>query len=228
MTTSIALATCLFELSAAGGGAQAPGATAAYRGYPLGASLASVVATSGARDPRPKTQHERPERLQTFEWRAGYSALDDVEADPVRDIQFYFVADELYRIDIRYDRDRTLGLTSGDLVDAISLTYGQAQPEGAPRGAGLRAIAADMMVVRQWALPAGSLALFRGIDTPEYVLVLVSTPLSTRAAGALRAAERLDVIEAPQRAIDARKQDARDAADARERARARNKPAFRP
>jgi hypothetical protein len=228
MTKRLLIATCVIGLSVGGGSARAQDTGPRYRNYALGDGLASVVAASGARDARTKTLHERPERLQSLEWRAGYADPSDPMADPVRDLRFYFVGDQLYRIEVHYDRNRTLGLTSADLVEAIDATYGASLAVPTSRAAVLRDVAGDMAVVRQWRLPDATLTLFGGVDTPDYMLVLMSTPLAARAAAATREAERLDAIEAPKRAIDAQRKDVLDAQDAKQRARARNKPAFRP
>ena len=76
--------------------------------------------------------------------------------------------------------------------------------------------------------PESFLTLVRGSYTPEFQLILVSKPLSTRARTAVREAIRLDAIEAPRREAEQRKKEAGDASAARDKTRIANKAAFRP
>src|SRR5689334_13105626 len=69
-----------------------------YRAYALESSLASVVASSGARATDAKTLHERPATIQELQWRAPYLGSRDTLADPVRAITFSFYNDALYRV----------------------------------------------------------------------------------------------------------------------------------
>lgn len=222
------MATCLVGVCVSAEATRAQGGGARYRDYALGDSVAAVVEASGVRDPLPRTLHERPERLQTLERRARYAYPSDGNADPVRDLQFSFVGNQLYRLQVHYDRDRTFGLTSADLVEVISAAYGASPEAPGPRAAIVHDVAGDMAVVRQWPLPEATLTLFAGMDTPDYMLVLESTALGVRAATATQEAARLDRLEAPKRASDARTKEVRDSQDVKERARAKNKPAFRP
>ena len=94
-----------------------------YRAYALESSLASIAKTSGARDSDLRTLHVRPSRIQELEWRAPYVMPGRAPVDPVRSVVFSFYDDQLYRVVVTYDRDRTEGLTDRDVFDAISATY---------------------------------------------------------------------------------------------------------
>ena len=72
------------------------------------------------------------------------------------------------------------------------------------------------------------MTLIRGSYPPEFQLILISKPLSTRARSAIREAVRLDAIEAPRRESEQRKKEAGDASAARDKTRITNKAAFRP
>lgn len=202
--------------------------TATYRGYTLGESLSSVVATSGERYSEPRTLHTRPVLMQTFAWRAPFGDPDDRDADPVRDMMFAFVNDQLYRIDVHYDRDRTRGLVAADLVDSIAHVYGAPRlPQ--PRAAGMVLANGDAAaLVSQWRLPGATLTLLQGASAPEFALVLRSTALGAAAEAGARESARLDAVEAPRREADAHRKNVEKAKNASSEARARNKPAFRP
>jgi len=200
-----------------------------YRAYALESSLDSVVAASGARAADAKTLHERPATIQELEWRAPYVDSRNVLADPVREISFTFYNDALYQVVVNYDRDRTEGLTNGDIVESLSAVYGApvlAAPR--PRTSPPADRFPDSVVVARWENADSLLTLLRGSYTPEYQLILVSKSLSARARTAVREAVRLDAIEAPRREAAQREKEAGEAGAARDKARIANKASFRP
>lgn len=219
---ALAIAGALATASAA----QDPPAT--YRDYSLGESLSSVIATSGARHTQPRTLHTRPALVQTFEWRAPYGDPNDRDADPVRGLVFSFVDDQLYRIDVQYDRDRTRGLMAADLVDSIGQVYGTPRPLPSGTSGAVLSNGDAATVVARWQLAGATLTLLQGVSAPEFSLVLRSAALGATADAGVRASARLDALEAPRRAADAIRKSAESAKSETSEARARNKPAFRP
>lgn len=202
-----------------------------YRGYVLESSVASVIKVADARDYETKTIHQRPARIQEVEWRAPYAPLDGSPADPVRLVRFSFYEDQLYRIVVTYDRDRTEGLTDDDLIESLSEIYGL--PLLPSRGTGLAALpaevsAADVTIVSRWEDTGALLTLTQNTYPRHYQLVLISKALSERADAANMESGRLDALEAPQRELDRREKAASEARLASEKARAINKAAFRP
>jgi hypothetical protein len=197
-----------------------------YRGFVLESSLESVVATSGARAPDVKTLHERPAKIQELHWRTPYASSGAAMADPVRGAVFTFYDDALYQVVVNYDRDRTNGLTSTEVIESLSALYGE--PVLKSSRTRPAATLPDVAVVAQWDGPASSLTLLRDAYSTEFQLVLVSKALGTRARTAIREAGRLDAIEAPRRELAERKKEVADAADARDKIRTTNKAAFRP
>jgi hypothetical protein len=200
-----------------------------YRAYALDSSLDSVLVASGARVSDAKTLHERPAMIQELEWRAPYADSRNTAADPVREISFTFYNDALYQVIVNYDRDRTEGLTNGDIVESLSATYGvptlaTARTRMSPPAAAL----ADSIVLARWENAESLLTLVRGSYTPEFQLILISKSLSTRARTGVREALRLDAVEAPRREAEQRKKEAGDTSAARNKTRIANKAAFRP
>jgi hypothetical protein len=197
-----------------------------YRAYVLDSSLDSVVLASGARAADAKTLHQRPATIQELEWRAPYADSRNTQADPVRDMSFTFYNDALYRVIVNYDRDRTEGMTDGDIVESLTAAYGvptlaSARTRTSPPPA---EAFPDSIVVARWENAESLLTLIRRSYTPEFRLILISKPLSARAQNAVREAIRLDAIEAPRREAEQRKKEAGDASVARDK----NKAAFRP
>ena len=197
-----------------------------YRAYILESSLESVLTDSGVGATVVKTVHERPATIHELEWRAPYLSSDRDLADPVHDITFAFYNGTLYQIIVSYARDRTDGLTSNDLIESLSATYGSpvarlaiSRPATALR---------DTVVLAQWENNGSSATLLRDTYSSEFQLILISKVLSARARDAIREAIRLDAIEAPRRELEQRKKEAADATAAREKTRTTNKAAFRP
>src|SRR6476659_6724298 len=93
-----------------------------YRDYVLESTFDQVMAVSGAREADSKILHERPARIQQLEWRAGYASSGAEQVDPVRRLTFSFVDNALYQVVVSYDRDRTDGLTTADLIASLTET----------------------------------------------------------------------------------------------------------
>jgi hypothetical protein len=199
-----------------------------YRNYVLESSFDAVIAASGARPANVKVLYERPARIRELDWRPAYSGTFTAKPDPVRQIMFTFVDEALYQVVVAYDRDRTDGLTNADVIESLTTTYGAPMPAAPRSRAAADESPFDGVVVARWESAAASITLFRSAYTPEMQLVLISKPLGTRALNAIRESKRLDVIEAPRRAIEQRKKEAADADAAREKTRSTNKGAFRP
>ena len=200
-----------------------------YRAYALDSSLDSVVAASGARPADVQTLHTRPATIQELTWRAPYVSSTAPLADPVRDITFSFYNAGLFQVVVTYDRDRTEGLTTKDVLEAVSAMYGVPAPGSARTGTPpSREAFPDSIVLARWESAESLVTLVRGSYTQEYQLILISKPLSTRARAAIREAVRLDAIEAPRRESEQRKKESLDASTAREKLRLVNKAAFRP
>jgi len=202
-----------------------------YRGYALESSIASTVKIGGSRESDIKTLHERPSRIQELEWRAPYVRSQGTMVDPVRTLLLGFIDNQLYRIAVTYDPERTAGLTTKDVVDSISATYGSpvvASPRAA-RSLAASEVPADVRTVAQWEDVSSLLTLTQTSSyLPQFQLVLLSKALGASAQVAIKESSRLDKQEAPQRAIDQRKKDVDDALEATEKARVANRAAFKP
>ena len=92
-----------------------------YREAEIGSTLLSVATLCGLAPADANLVHKRPAIIQDLEWRPALFLSGGTEQqDPVRDIQFSFYNDQLFRIVVNYHRDRILGLTDPDLVEALS------------------------------------------------------------------------------------------------------------
>jgi hypothetical protein len=222
------LAVCLAAVVVGATGASAQ-PLSAYRDYAFGASVDAIVAQTASQQMSVTTVHQRPAKIQRLEWFAGYTP-DGPGSDPVRGIVFGFVDDQLYEMVVTYDTRRTAGLTTSDVVAALSTSYGEPLPADrrAARAPRVAAMGIDTVVAASWRDATGTLSLYRNLYAGEYQLLLRSTALATRAAAAAATAEQLDRIDGPRLEREQRLREAEAAKAAAEKARVANKAAFRP
>jgi hypothetical protein len=196
---------------------------AVYRGFAFGSSVEATAKLAGTKMSGVRTVHTRPARIEEFDWEPGaYSQVDSV-----RDGLLRFYNGQLFQIVVTYDRQRTEGMSTADMIDSISATYGAATRPTADIP--MKSIYGDVArVLARWENPAYIYDLVRTGDQTSFALILRSKQLDSLATDAIVAAEKLDAKEAPERA-DAlqRKLDA-ETRVALEKARATNKSSFRP
>ena len=89
-----------------------------YRDFPLGGDLLSVCALAKVPASEAKTIHLRPAVIQELEWRPPYvmSGSTAPQNDPVQQVVFSFYNDQLFRLVINYDRQRTDGMTDASYM----------------------------------------------------------------------------------------------------------------
>lgn len=200
-----------------------------YREFEFGMDLAAIAKRADANPSDAKVIHQRPAVIQELAWQPRLYLGSTPQADSVRSILFSFYNGELYRIVVSYDRYRTEGLTTKDMVEAISARYGTATKPSAEITFSSSQVYNDSeVVIARWESPQYSFNLFRSSYQPTFGLVGYSKRLDGLARAAVVEAIRLDEQEAPQREIERQKeQDAKDRAG-QAKARLANKPNFRP
>jgi len=193
-----------------------------YRQFRLDSDLAGIAAQAGTSPDLAELSHQRPARIEQLSWRPG-------SADSVKGIQFSFYNGQLYRVLVDYDRYNTEGLTAHDMIEALSQTYGPAAaPAEESTIPSTYGGAETVPVIARWEDSNWTFDLVRFKYEPSFALAGYSKELRAQAQDAVDEAIRLDRLEAPQRAIQER-QDEADAKRAEpEEARRLNKPGFRP
>ena len=96
-----------------------------YRDFQLGTDLSTVAKQAGMDPSQAKTIHLRPALIQELTWRPQPLGPSS-KAEAVSEVLFSFYDGELFQITVNYDRYATEGLTTADIVEAISATYGMA------------------------------------------------------------------------------------------------------
>jgi hypothetical protein len=203
-----------------------------YREFELGGDLPSVSALTSVAVTEAKIIHRRPVLMQELEWRRPYfsSGSTDPQTDPVRQIVFSFYDNQLSRMLVDYDRDRTAGMTDADMIDAISTAYG---PPVKPGSIKARAVPSELedksdTPVERWGDADYSVVLYRSSYASGFRLIVTSPRLDALARTADAQAIRLDEREAPQREIARQKKEMEEIRVSQAKARLANKAAFRP
>jgi len=204
-----------------------------YRGFRLGADLASVSALTGVPVSEAKTVHARPGVMQELEWRPRYSFTGAVptQPEPVQQMVFSFFNDQLFKVVVDYDRERTEGMTDADMIEGISTEYGAPLLKVTlkkPSAVESQRDETSGPPVARWGDADYSVVLFHSSYAPGFRLVVISTRLEGLARAAGAQALRLDEREAPQRELARQKKEAEATRVSQEKARLPNKAAFRP
>ena len=111
-----------------------------YRSFVLGSALSSVSAQVKAAASDATVVHARPALMQDLKWRLPYfvDGSSQPQTDTVEQIVFSFYNDQLFKLAIDYDRQRTAGMTAADMAAALSETYGSGGEGQAAGDFGLR------------------------------------------------------------------------------------------
>ena len=226
MTRSGALLVAALVLSAVAVHGQASGH---YRDFQLGANLDSIAALSGASASDASTVRDHPVVLRDLQWRRPYS-VGSGTTDSVQQIAFSFFNDQLFRMVVDYDRQKTEGLTDADMIEALSTMYGTTVKPivKAANGPIDRIDQESGTRIAKWGNADFAVVLYRTSYESGFRLVVTSTRLIVRVRTAEAQAARLDEREAPQRERARQKKEADDARVAHEKARLANKASFVP
>jgi hypothetical protein len=198
-----------------------------YRVFEFGSSVVNVARLAGI-SAEPRVVHQRPEIIQELMWLPVSVAPSDGAADSVRKVIFTFYNDQLSRIVVSYDRERTQGLTSEDLVEAVSAMYGVTTPLA--QGITFQVIppATQEKFVAQWEDPQYSVTLFRSSYLSTFGLVLLSKRLDGLAKVASAEAILQDDREAPEREVERQRTLTPENRLSQDAARRANKAIFKP
>ena len=204
-----------------------------YREFQLRSDVATVLLITGLKTPEVKAIHQRPAVIQELRWRPRYavSRSPAAEANATEQIIFTFYNDQLFRLTVEYDSERTKGLTDQDMTEAISAIYGPAVTPTLSRTRPAPALyeEAPGTPVARWGDATDSLMLYRSSSyATRFKLVMTAEPLAALARTAAARAGVLDDREAPQREAAREKQEADDRRAGEEKARSTNKAIFQP
>jgi hypothetical protein len=196
-----------------------------YRGFSLGASLATVLKQTEQRPIDVKVIHTRPALLQELTWWPPTVPGTSYRADSVEQMLFSFCNGELYKISVTYDTSSTQGLTAGDMVESISAKYGPATTLQPNADSVLNErFSSSEKDIASWENPQYSFKLVRPSFTARFGLIIFSKQANATAELATKDAVALEIQEKPQREADLKQKEASDL----EAERQKNQKAFRP
>jgi hypothetical protein len=201
-----------------------------YRAFELGMSLSKVAEQAGVDAAQAKLVHERPAVIQELEWRPGTSVGSPSSTDPVNEILFGFYNNQLYRIVIKYDQDKTDGLSDQDLIEGISAKYGKPTMPDATiiSSSSAQKYEDSEKVIARWEDSACSLNLFRSSYRSSYGMIVFSKRLDILAKTSIAESIRLNELEAPQREIERQRKQDEEKRAAGQKVRPVNKANFQP
>lgn len=201
-----------------------------YREFQFGMNLPTVAKQADVNQSEARAVHQRPAMIQELQWRPQHYLSAPPQSDPVKDVLFSFYNGELFRMVVNYDPGKTLGLTSDDLVRAISTTYGIPTRPAAKTitFSSAQGYNETEKILASWEDRQYSFNLFRSSYQPNFGMVVFSKRLDAIARLAIINSIRLDEQEAPQREIERQKKEAQENRALEEKARLANKTNFRP
>lgn len=198
-----------------------------YRNFQFGTDLPTIAKQVGASPSQAKAIQRRPALIQELEWHPQPVGLSP-QTESVQEVVFSFYDGELFRIAINYDRYETEGMTTDDLIEAISATYGIAEKHIPPTKPVQGQYGNQDEIVARWQDSQYCFDLIRSSYGPSFRMVGALKRLQAPVQAAITEAKRLDDQEAPQREA-ARIADEKEAERAKlEKSRLVNKPKFRP
>jgi hypothetical protein len=196
-----------------------------YRGFSLGMSLPELSNQVDLRPLQTKLIQKRSSAIQEFTFWPSGSSDYSLQADSVWQIFFSFYNGELFKILVTYDRDATHGLTTEDMVQAISTKYGTAtRPADEISFPTNEVYRSTQKVIARWEDSQYSINLVRSRFLNSFELVMFSKRLDVQADAAIAKSIKLQGQEDPQKEIDRQKKETVDL----EAARQKNRKIFRP
>ncbi len=199
-----------------------------YREFHLGSSSGDVARQLGMESSAAKLISSRPARIEELDWRIDRFRSPAMPSDSVREIRFRFYNGNLFEMMVSYDRDRTGGLTDTDMTEALSAVYGPASAPVTKEMSFNSGYSSTVRVIAQWDDPQSLLSLVGFSYGDGFGVIVSSKPTLALARQAIAESERLDQMEAPQKALDLKAKLDADAEARDEKSRLVNKPEFRP
>ena len=97
-----------------------------YRGFQFGMGLPRAAEQAGMRPSDAKLEYQRPVMIQVLDFQPNLFNSAVAKEDPVSEITLTFSNGELFRMAVVYDRYKVEGMTTEDMIQALSASYGTA------------------------------------------------------------------------------------------------------
>jgi hypothetical protein len=196
-----------------------------YRDFSIGTSVTVVLNRTGQKLGEVTELSACPVILQQLTWWPTNLPSTPSRKDPVEHIVFSFCNDALYKITVTYERAATEGLTTGDMIQSLSVKYGPpaiVTPQTAQNTNDRYAVRLEPVAV--WEDAQYAFSLVRSSFSEDFELIVTSRRLNAEAEIATAEATKLDEQERPQKDAERQKKETTDL----ELARQKNQKSFRP
>ncbi|MGC2528308.1 MAG: hypothetical protein WA639_11205 [Candidatus Acidiferrum sp.] len=196
-----------------------------YRGFSLGASLATVLKQTDQNLADVTVAHAGPSPIQELTWWPPNLRGTSFRSESVEQILFSFHDGKLYKMSVTYDQGSTEGLTSSDMVNSISAKYGPASSVATVVDpASKDTYDAKGRLVASWEDTHYSFNLVRSYFTDRFGLIIYSKQANAEAELAIAEARLLAKQNGPRIAAELEKKQSDDLEVTREK----NQKTFRP
>jgi len=202
-----------------------------YRNFKFGESPEVIGKNLSGKTPDLTVVHRAPALIEEFEWNSRPTSEVPPAAESLASIRFSFYNSELFKMVIKYDPEKTEGLTDEDIIEGISRQYGKpSMPEMAVvTVSSFGSFVPDSQkVLARWDNDQYSYSLYRSSYPAILGVVAVSKTRAVLAATAAEKSIAQQRLDAAQSEVDRRKQLETDRREAQEKGRLANKPNFRP
>lgn len=198
-----------------------------YRGFHFGMSVSQAADLAGIKATDVKLEHQHPMLIQEMDFQPNLFHSSAAKNDPVSEITLNFSNGELFRMAVLYDRYKVEGMTTDDMIQALSATYGIATRPTTDL-AYHSYYAETAPVIARWEDTRYSYNLIRAEDRSTFAMVLYSKALDAPAQTAIIEGIRLDALAAPQKEAERARKQAEENQMLEEKSRLANKASFRP
>jgi hypothetical protein len=196
-----------------------------YRSVSLGTSLPAILKYTGQTAIDVKLIHSRPALIQEVTWWPSNTSGTTAQPEDVREIVFSLYNGELYKMSVTYDRSSTQGLTTPDMMKAVTVKYGPVTNF---------VLAIDSPTNDQYDLKAKTIAswgdaqfavdLVRSPFTDDFGLIIYSKRMNLDAELAIAESVRLEEQERPTREAQRQQKATNDLEETRQK----NRKVFQP
>jgi hypothetical protein len=196
-----------------------------YRNFSLGMGLPAVLKYTSQKMADVKVIHSQPALIQEVTWWPPTSPGTAAQSDAVREIVFTLYNGELYKMAVTYDRTSTEGLTTPDMMKAVTARYGPvANVPLAIDAAANDRYDMSAKIVASWEGSQYSVDLVRSAFTDDFGLMISSKRVNADAELAIAEAVKLEMQERPKREAERQQKETADL----EVARQKNRKIFQP
>jgi hypothetical protein len=190
-------------------------------------SITQAAEQAGMRTMDATTLHQQPALIQKLDFQPNLFHASGPKEDPVSDIAMTFYNGELARIAVVYDRYKVDGMTQGDMIKALSASFGTAAKPTAEI-AYHSYYAETVPVLARWEDSQYSYDLIQSDDRSSFAMILYSKRLDALVQSATVEAVRLEALSAPEREAESARKQAAENQALQEKSRLSNIAGFRP